>query len=104
MIVHVVLLKPKPELTDEERRAIVAETSPCGVDDSKCRRLRVGKRVRHGRPGYEQPMGQDFEYAVLIEFDDVAGTSRLPRASAARGDRRCTSCSRPRQRSRTTTR
>ena len=37
------------------------------------RRLRIGRRVRHGLPGYEQLMAEDFEYAVLIEFDDVEG-------------------------------
>ena len=73
MIVHVVLLKPKPELTDEQRRAIVADLRLAATAIPSVRRLRVGKRVRHGRPGYEQLMAQDFEYAVLIEFDDVEG-------------------------------
>ena len=35
--------------------------------------MRVGRRVRHGLPGYEQLMREDFEYAVVIQFDDIAG-------------------------------
>jgi Stress responsive A/B Barrel Domain len=73
MIVHVVLLKPKPEITDEQRQAIVAQLRQAATTIPSVRRLRVGKRVRHGRPGYEQMMAQDFEYALLIEFDDVEG-------------------------------
>ena len=36
------------------------------------RRARFGKRVTHGR-GYEQSMRVDYEYAALLEFDDLAG-------------------------------
>ena len=50
MIVHVVLLKPKPEVTDEQRQAIVATLRQAATTIPSVRRLRVGKRVRHGRP------------------------------------------------------
>ena len=36
------------------------------------RHARVGRRVTHGRP-YEQLMGTDYQYAALLEFDDLAG-------------------------------
>lgn len=36
------------------------------------RRAHVGKRITHGRD-YEQLMKVDYQYAALIEFDDVAG-------------------------------
>jgi hypothetical protein len=36
------------------------------------RSARVGRRVKHGRP-YEQAMRVDYEYAALLEFDDLAG-------------------------------
>jgi hypothetical protein len=73
VIVHVVLLKPKPEITEEQRQAIVAELRLAAAAIPSVRRLRIGKRVRHGRPGYEQLMAEDFQYALLIEFDDVEG-------------------------------
>ena len=34
-------------------------------------RFRIGRRVRHGLPGYEQVMQQDFEFVVIIEVDDI---------------------------------
>ena len=36
------------------------------------RRARMGRRVTHGRP-YEQAMRVDYEFAALLEFDDVQG-------------------------------
>ena len=32
-----------------------------------------GRRVTHGLPGYEQMMRDDYEFAAVIEFDDVDG-------------------------------
>ena len=37
------------------------------------RSCRIGRRIKHGLPGYEQAMTQDFEYAAVMEFDDVEG-------------------------------
>ena len=58
----------------------------CGAADSRRRtrrrpraeipsikRLRLGKRVKHGLPGYEQAMREDFEYSVIVEVDDLEG-------------------------------
>ena len=36
------------------------------------RRARIGRRITIGRD-YERLMAVDYEYAVVIEFDDVAG-------------------------------
>ena len=41
-------------------------------DITGVRRFRVGRRVRHGLPGYEQAMAEDFAFLVLIEVDDLA--------------------------------
>lgn len=32
----------------------------------------MGRRVTHGRP-YEQAMHVDYEFAALLEFDDLSG-------------------------------
>ncbi len=73
MIAHVILFKPKHSLTDTERRAVLDGLRAAAAGIPSIRRLRVGRRVRHGRPGYEQLMREDFEYAVMVEFDDIAG-------------------------------
>jgi len=36
------------------------------------RRFQVGNRVQHGRP-YEQMMLEDYPFAAVVEFDDLAG-------------------------------
>jgi hypothetical protein len=73
MITHVILFKPKPELTDAERQAVIDDMKAAASGIPSIRRLRVGRRVRLGRPGYEQFMREDFEFVVIIDFDDVAG-------------------------------
>jgi hypothetical protein len=73
MIAHVVLFKPKHGLTTAQRQAVIADLRAAATGIPSVRRLRVGRRIRHGRPGYEQLMREDFEYVVLLEFDDVAG-------------------------------
>ncbi len=88
MIAHVILFKPKSDLSDEIRQSVLEGLSAAAVDIPTVRRLRVGRRVRHGRQGYEQAMHVDYEYAVIVEFDDVEGlTSYLAHpAHAAVGD------------------
>src|SRR5262245_8015357 len=73
MIAHVILFKPRPELTDAERQAVIDGLRAAANGIPSVRRLRVGKRVRHGLPGYEQVMREDFEYSVIVEFDDLDG-------------------------------
>lgn len=46
------------------------------------RQFRVGRRVTHGLPGYEQQMERDYEYVLLLEFDDQAALGRYLRAPA----------------------
>lgn len=73
MIVHVVLFSPKPDLSATDRAAVLEAVSSAAGAIPSIRRLRVGKRIKHSLPGYEQAMHDDYEYAVFIEFDDVAG-------------------------------
>lgn len=73
MILHVILYKPKSELSAETRDQILRSLALAAKTIPSIRRLRVGRRVKHGRPGYEQAMRDDFEYAVILEFDDVDG-------------------------------
>jgi stress responsive alpha/beta barrel protein len=73
MIVHVVLFTPRADLADADRAALVGALEMASKNIPSIKRLRVGKRVKHALPGYEQMMRDDYEYAVIIEFDDVEG-------------------------------
>jgi hypothetical protein len=73
MISHVVLFKPRADLTAAERRAVINDLRTAASAIPTVRGLRVGRRIRHGHPGYEQLMREDFEFIVIIEFDDLEG-------------------------------
>src|SRR5262249_13799617 len=45
-------------------------------------RFRLGRRVTHGLPGYEQMMAQDFEFALIVEAEDVEALKRYLHAPA----------------------
>jgi hypothetical protein len=72
MITHVVLFRPRPGLTAQERVELVAVLRHAIHSIPSIRSARVGRRVTHGRP-YEQAMPVDYEFAALLEFDDLAG-------------------------------
>jgi hypothetical protein len=71
MIAHVILFTPRPDMTGAERQAVLKTLEVAAAAIPTISRIRVGARIRHGRPGYEQVMKEDFEYAVIIEFDTL---------------------------------
>jgi hypothetical protein len=73
MITHVVLLEPRGSWPVEQQRAILdaIEAVVCGCPT--VRACRIGRRVLHGLAGYEQAMRDDYEFALMLDFDDVAG-------------------------------
>jgi hypothetical protein len=67
-----VLFRPRPGLASADRQAL-ADALATGLREiPSIQRARVGRRVTHGR-GYEALMRVNYEYAVLLEFDDLAG-------------------------------
>lgn len=84
MIAHVVLLQPRPDLTGDERRDALETLKKAAADVPEVRSLRLGRRVTHGLPGYEQMMKQDYEFALIIEVDDLAALTRYLQAPAHR--------------------
>ena len=72
MVTHVVLLRPRAGLSAEERAGLADAFRAAVRSIPSIRRVRVGRRVTHGRQ-YEQSMRVDYEYAALLDFDDVAG-------------------------------
>jgi hypothetical protein len=72
MLLHVVLFRPRPDLSDADRRGLGAALESALRDIPSIRRFRVGRRVVHGA-GYEALMREDLECAAIVEFDDLAG-------------------------------
>lgn len=82
MIAHVILFSPRPELTQGARRDLLEALVAASVQIPSIRKFRVGRRVKHGLPGYEQMMRDDYDFAAIIEFDDLDGlTSYLAHPS-----------------------
>jgi len=82
VIAHVVLLQPKPELTEAQRAAALETIRRSASDLPDVRRFRLGRRIKHGLPGYEQLMPQDFEFALIVEVEDVEALKRYLQAPA----------------------
>jgi hypothetical protein len=82
VIAHIVLLQPRPDLTGADRQQALETLSRAAADVPEIRRFRLGRRVKHGLPGYEQAMPHDFEFALIIEVDDVAALTRYLQAPA----------------------
>jgi len=82
VIAHIVLLQPRGDLTDAQRSEALATLSRATADVPEIRRCRLGHRVKHGLPGYEQLMPHDFSIALILEFDDVDALKRYLTAPA----------------------
>ena len=82
MIAHVVLLQPKAELTAQQRADALETIRRSASKIPEIRRFHIGRRVKHGLPGYEQQMEHDFEFAMIVEVDDVDALKRYLSAPA----------------------
>jgi len=77
VISHVVLFSPKEDLGREGRRELLDALVAASATIPSIKRFRVGRRVKHGLPGYEQHMADDYQFAAIVEFDDLDGTTLL---------------------------
>jgi hypothetical protein len=82
VIAHIVLLQPRSDLTNAQRQEAITTLERAAADVAEIRSFRLGRRVKHGLPGYEQLMSQDFEFALIIEVDDVHALKRYLQAPA----------------------
>ena len=71
MVTHLVLMKPRPDLTPADRQAFVDAFDRAMREIPTVRGVRIGRRITHGA-GYEQ-MAPDMDYVASIDFDDLAG-------------------------------
>jgi Stress responsive A/B Barrel Domain len=69
---HLVLFRPRPDLGAEDRQGLADALTAALQRIPSVRRVRVGRRVTHGRP-YEQLMRSDYTHLAILEFDDLAG-------------------------------
>jgi hypothetical protein len=72
MFLHIVLFRPKGSVSDSDRAAMFHALRAVSTEIASVRRFYIGNRVKHGRP-YEQMMSQDYPFAAVVEFDDLAG-------------------------------
>ena len=69
MIVHVVLFRLKPGLSEDARDALAASLARATREIPSIRGARIGSRITIGR-AYEQLMTTDYSFAAILEFDD----------------------------------
>jgi hypothetical protein len=72
MITHLVLFRPRPGLPPAAREALAAAFEAAIRTIPSIRGVRVGRRLLGGRP-YDALAVEDYQYAALLDFDDLAG-------------------------------
>jgi stress responsive alpha/beta barrel protein len=72
MLTHLVLMKPRPDLSAADRGALIDAFERAIREITTVRHVRVGRRVVHGA-GYEETAPDIAEYVAVIDFDDLAG-------------------------------
>jgi hypothetical protein len=72
MTSHVVLMKPRPDLSAADRQELIAAFEHAIREVPTIRGVRIGRRTLHGA-GYESLSTESGDYLVAIDFDDLAG-------------------------------
>jgi hypothetical protein len=72
MVVHVVLFRPRGDIAESEKRAMMEAVATAAARVPSVRRFVVGSRVTHGA-AYERLTPPDFPYVAIAEFDDLEG-------------------------------
>jgi Stress responsive A/B Barrel Domain len=81
LLCHLVLLKPRPDLSGEERQALIGAFEHALREIRTVRGVRVGRRMQHGA-AYERAAPDGADYLVVIDFDDLAGLQEYLRHPA----------------------
>ena len=72
MISHIVLMKPRPDLSVADRQSLIDAFERAMREIPTVRGVRVGRRITHGA-GYEPSAPDAADYIAVIDFDDLAG-------------------------------
>lgn len=73
MIIHTVLFHPRENLAEDASLKLLDDLRHAAATIPSIRRFRIGRRMKHGLPGYEQAMHDSYAFATFIEFDDADG-------------------------------
>jgi len=72
MVSHIVLMKPRADLTAAERQRFVDAFARAVREIPSVRQVRVGRRILHGA-AYEAQMPDAADYVGVIDFDNLEG-------------------------------
>ena len=72
MVSHIVLMKPRADLTVDQRQQLIDTFERAVREIPTVRRVRIGRRVRHGA-GYEAVAPDGADYVAEIDFDNLEG-------------------------------
>jgi hypothetical protein len=67
MVAHLVLFRPKADLTSDQRRAFIAALEHAFTNIPLIKRARVGRRLSLDRE-YDRQNATDFPFAAMLEF------------------------------------
>ena len=81
MLTHLVLMKPRPDLSAADRAALVDAFERAVREIPTVRNVRIGRRIVHGA-GYEAVAPDLVDYVAAIDFDDVGGLQEYLRHPA----------------------
>ena len=71
MVTHLVLMKPRADLSPADRQAFLDAFDRAMREIPTVRAVRIGRRVVHGA-GYEKS-APDMDFVAEIDFDDLPG-------------------------------
>jgi hypothetical protein len=71
MLTHVVLFRPRPDVTPDAWQELIAALETAVGAIPSIRTWRVGRRVVFGH-AYEAQMRADYPYIAILEFEDAA--------------------------------
>jgi hypothetical protein len=72
MLHHVVLFRPRKDVSDADRDAMFGALEAAAREIPDVRTFHVGGRITHGAT-YEKLMTEDFPFAAIIGFDNLSG-------------------------------
>jgi len=71
MISHVVLFRPKADVSAEERAALIMALTRAVDGIPSIKRANVGRRILLNRAGYETLMAEHYEYSAILDFNSA---------------------------------
>jgi stress responsive alpha/beta barrel protein len=75
MVWHLVLMKPRPDLSPTDGQRLVDAFRHAVREIPTIREVRVARRLRHGA-GYETRAPDSADYLISLGFDDLEGLQR----------------------------